>query len=79
MDDLDKEPDMLALEAALDHLKEHGFEAVQIMATKLDDEITSTMSRGFGNWNTRKGLAYGFVKKFEVEDAMDWSEDGRNS
>lgn len=47
-------------------LGEH-FDAVQILACVCDDEGTSNISRGSGNWFARQGMAHEFIAQDMAE------------
>lgn len=65
----DPERDQLVklLEKHVADLGEH-FEAVQIHVSSWDETGTWTISRGYGNWNARQGMAHSFIKQDEARD-----------
>lgn len=50
------------LEEAVAALGEH-FEAVQVHVSTWNETGTWTISRGYGNWNARQGVAHAFVSQ----------------
>lgn len=55
----------LVAKVAID-LGEH-FDAVQILTCICDDEGTSNISRGSGNWFARQGMAHEFIAQEVAE------------
>lgn len=56
------------LDCQLAKIGEH-FDHVQLLVTWNDENGTSTIKRGIGNWHARKGMAYDFINQDANEDA----------
>lgn len=55
------------LEKTVAELGEY-FEVVQVHVSSWDEVGTWTISRGYGNWNARQGMAHSFIKEDEALD-----------